>query len=389
MAVDQMQVELGQLQNQVVKTLEDNRNEAKEVVKKMSARMDLLEEKNGKLVTAYKSIREKEKERETLIKDLELKLARMNTGDIRSADTSEHYKAMHTYLTKGTIATKYLRTDSNEEGGFLAPYEFAKEIIKKIIEISPVRQYARVITISRESFILPIRNQIVQAYWTGEAQPTTDSNSIYGQNEIKPKKMTVSVPISREALGDIAFNMETQINSDVITSFAQKEGSAFINGDTPLEPIGLLCPNTGIQQITSSVANAFSGDDLINLKANLKEGYRGRYMLNRLTIGYVRTLKDGQGRYIWTPGLRDGYPTEIDGEEYISAIDMPSIGTGTMPVIFGDFEKGYLIIDRTEMTVIRDIFTLANQDMVNFVFSRRVGAQPVLPEALKILVCGS
>ena len=61
---------------------------------------------------------------------------------------------------------------------------------------------------------------------------------------------------------------------------------------------------------------------------------------------------------------------------------MPDIGDGTKPIIFGDFRRGYLIVDRTQLSIMRDPFTQATSGNVRYIARRRVGGQVILPEAL-------
>ena len=68
---------------------------------------------------------------------------------------------------------------------------------------------------------------------------------------------------------------------------------------------------------------------------------------------------------------------------------MPSEGSGTFPVAFGDFRRAYMIVDRVAMAVLRDPFTQATTGNVRYVARRRVGGQVILPEAIVKLKCST
>ena len=71
-----------------------------------------------------------------------------------------------------------------------------------------------------------------------------------------------------------------------------------------------------------------------------------------------------------------GYPvTEMPG--------MPDVAANAMPIAFGDFRRGYLIIDRTGIRVLRDPFT--NKPYVHFYTTKRVGGGVQNPETIKVL----
>ena len=106
------------------------------------------------------------------------------------------------------------------------------------------------------------------------------------------------------------------------------------------------------------------------------------WMMNRSTIGQIRRLKDGDGEYLWAPGLAGGVPNTINGAPYVEAADMPDVGASAKPVAFGDFRRGYVIVDRIAMEMLRDPYTQATSGAVRMIFRRRVGGQVVLPEAI-------
>ena len=68
---------------------------------------------------------------------------------------------------------------------------------------------------------------------------------------------------------------------------------------------------------------------------------------------------------------------------------MPSEGSATFPVAFGDFGRAYMIVDRVQMAVLRDPFTQATSGNVRYVARRRVGGQVILAEAIVKQKCST
>jgi HK97 family phage major capsid protein len=114
-------------------------------------------------------------------------------------------------------------------------------------------------------------------------------------------------------------------------------------------------------------------------------------VLNRFSLRDIRKLKDTNGNYIWAPGLGPGggvsgaLPATILDAPYTIAVDMPNATSALQPVAFGDFSRGYLVVDRIEIAVLRDPFTQANAGAVVFHARKRTGGQVILPEAIKLL----
>lgn len=131
-----------------------------------------------------------------------------------------------------------------------------------------------------------------------------------------------------------------------------------------------------------------SGDDLIALFYELKEAYlnNATWACSRSTLREIRTMKDGLGNYLWAPGIRDNArPATILDRPYITCADLPSVAANQYPVLFGDFRRAYLIVDRIELEVLVDPYTSKKTGMTEFSARKRVGGQVVLADALKKL----
>jgi HK97 family phage major capsid protein len=66
--------------------------------------------------------------------------------------------------------------------------------------------------------------------------------------------------------------------------------------------------------------------------------------------------------------------------------DMPNIAANSLSVAFGDFSRGYLIVDRSGIRVLRDPYTA--KPYVLFYTTKRVGGGVQDFDALKLLKFG-
>ncbi len=369
--------------------------EGKSALSKIDTQFEKLETKNQEMVTSFKAIEQSEKELKERLIDLEGKLARPGAGgvDKRKEEYVNEMKSLVAYAKYGSTndalrghaeEMKYLRTDVNADGGYLVAPEYVNEILKNITEVSPIRSISKVRSTSRKTVLIPTRETLVSGGWNGEGIAAGESNSTYGMQEITMGKLSVQTRLTREEVMDSSFNMEQQVRDDVAEMYAQMEGAAFVSGTGINRPQGFLV-NADVSNSTTAVVGALDADDLITLTGTLKTGYSPYFVLNRRTLAYIRRLKDGNGQYLWAPGIAAGQPNSIIGEPYISAIDMPDVAAGQTPIAYGDFMRGYMIVDRTLMTMIRDEVTLAAQDMIALTFHRRLAGQVVRAEAIKKL----
>ncbi len=287
-----------------------------------------------------------------------------------------------------TDGEKVLVVQQDPTGGYLAPPEFVREIIKGVQLISPIRRVAGVRQTSSRSTQIPKRTGVFSAVWVGETSTRSETTGLqYGLEEIPAHEMYALVDISNQDLEDSVFDLEAELNSEFATQFAKAEGSAFVSGNAVGKPEGLLT-NASIGTVNSGSSGAVTADGLFSLSGSLKSDYvEGSYWaLNRATLYAVRKLKDSQNRYLWEPSMQSGLPNAIDGIPYIETPDMPDLASGSKSIILGNFKRGYVIVDRVAMSLQRDPYTQATAGATRFIARKRVGGQTVLPEAFKIQV---
>jgi HK97 family phage major capsid protein len=279
---------------------------------------------------------------------------------------------------------KSLSLSPDTLGGYLAPTEYVREIIKGVVEVTPFRAVARTRQTTQKAIQLPKRTGTFSAQWVQEQGTRSETTGLtYGMDEIPTHEMYALVDITNQMLEDAAFNMEAEVRAEATEQFAKAEGAAFLSGSGVGRPFGFL-NNASIATVNSGAAAALTADGLLSVYYGIKTDYAraALWMMNRSTIGQIRRLKDGDGEYLWAPGLAGGVPNTINGAPYVEAADMPDVGASAKPVAFGDFRRGYVIVDRIAMEMLRDPYTQATSGAVRMIFRRRVGGQVVLPEAI-------
>lgn len=108
------------------------------------------------------------------------------------------------------------------------------------------------------------------------------------------------------------------------------------------------------------------------------------WALNDSTVKAIRKLKDGNGQYLWQPGITAGAPDMILGRPVRTSAYMPAIAAGAKTIAFGDFSY-YWIADRQGRSFKRLNELFAATGQVGFLASQRVDGKLVLPEAVKVL----
>ena len=360
-----------------------------EKLAKMEAKMDSYEDINQKLTTAEANAENIKSQ----IEKLETVVKRPNSGfDTKQVD--EYLGAFDTYCRKGlegldAMERKALTVSNDSTGGYLAPPEYVRELLKTVTEISPIRSIARIRSTGARSIQVPKRTGQFAAQWVSESGTRSETTGWnVGLEEIPAHEQYALVDISEQDLEDSVFNLEAEMQSEFSEQFAKAEGSAFVSGDMVGKPEGFMT-NGSVSSVNSGDANEITADGLISLVHNIKSAYssNGTFVFNRTTLAKIRKLKDTAGQYVFQAGmsLQGGVTNTILGHSYVEATDMPSEGNNTFPVAFGDFRRGYMIVDRVNLAVLRDPFTQATTGNVRYIARRRVGGQVVLPEAISKL----
>lgn len=278
---------------------------------------------------------------------------------------------------------KALTVADDASAGYLAPEGFGSEILKKLVEFSPIRQYARVVSIGVPSIKYPRRVSGPTATWTEESVPSTETTATYEQISLTPYELRTFVDVSNALLEDNSYNLEAELVADLAEAFGIAEGASFVTGNGDGKSKGILSAS-GIAEVKTGAAATLGTDPastIIGLYHSLPTAHaqRGVWLMNRKTLGNLRQLKDGNGRFLLVDPIAQGMPMTLLGRPIVEAIDMPDVAANAVPIIFGDMQ-GYRIVDRVSFSLLRDPFTQATKGQVRLHARRRVGGDVTNPD---------
>lgn len=339
---------------------------------------------------------------ETRVDEIEVAIDRPAAAKAKDDEQPIEKKAFFSYVRGGVermqpdeVKALTSATTAGHSGGYLADHQFERELIKNLVEHSPIRQIARVSSASAAEIILPVRTAGTTASWTAEwdavtpgPQARTPSEPTFTQKKLNVFELATFTEVSNALLEDAAFNLESELAQDFAEAFGKAEGTAFVKGTGTGQPGGFLNDTTlTTGAVTTADSGVIKADDIISLAYSIPTAYRAKasFVANRTTIAAIRKLKDGQGQYLWQPGLQAGQPETLIGFPLTEAPDVDDVTAGKFPLAFGDWSQGFRIFDRVNLSVLRDPFSAATNGLVRFHARRRVAAGVVKAEALKLL----
>ncbi|MGQ2992126.1 MAG: phage major capsid protein [Brevundimonas sp.] len=284
-------------------------------------------------------------------------------------------------------------------GGYVVPPETERAIERRLMAVSPMREIATVRTVGAGVFRKPVSTAGVASGWVAEtaARPETDPATL-ALLEFPAADLYANPAATQNLLDDALINLDEWLAAEVEDAFAAQETDAFVNGNGTNMPKGFLAYDIvadadqewgEIGYVASGAAGAFAStnpaDRLIDLIYAPKAQYRpnGRFVMNRRTVSTVRKFKDADGNYIWQPASRPGETASLLGYPVTEIETMPDIAANAAAIAFGDFQRGYLIVDRAGVRVLRDPYSA--KPYVLFYTTKRVGGGVQNFDAIKVM----
>ncbi len=344
-------------------------------------------------------------EQKQALDQMALRGARPPLSGADPAAGREHKQAFDGYVRRGdeaglhAVERKAHSYASGPDGGYLVPAELEAEIGRRLATLSPIRGVSSVRQVSSAVLKKPFSTGGPSVGWVGETDARPQTNSAKLTELQFPTMEIYAMPAATSSLlDDAAVDVERWIADEVETAFAEQEGAAFVNGDGVNKPRGFL--NYGsvadaawvwgkLGHVATGVAGGWPATDpsdkLIELVYSLKAGYRqnASFVMNRKTQSVLRKLKDRQGNYLWQPPAAVGDKASLMGFGLVEAEHMPDVAADATAIAFGDFGRGYLVVDRIGVRVLRDPYSA--KPYVLFYTTKRVGGGVQDFEAIKLM----
>lgn len=301
---------------------------------------------------------------------------------------------------RGSNFKASVNTTTNADGGYLALPEISAEIDRVAGKSVAMRALANKKTIGKNSLSINFNKGGVVGGWVAETGSRTSNSTVpqFAQIEITPREVYVLPASTNDSLEDLGFDVVAWLTEEAAISFSELEDYAFILGDGDGKPKGILAQTMvanasyaweKIGYILSGKSAAFAdtkpADYIIDLIHALKAKYRNNasFLMNDLTLAAARKIVDGDGNYLWQPSFQMGIPDKLSGYPVAISDNMPDIAANSYSIAFGDFNRGYQIVDRSGVRVLADPYTA--KGFVTFYVYKRVGGDVKNFEAIKVM----
>lgn len=307
--------------------------------------------------------------------------------------------AFNQYLRTGAIEPALreraaLQMDSASAGGFLiAPEQFLAKLVTDLDRLVFMRTLATVIPLTgAESLGVPtLAADPGDPTWTTElAVGSADSTMEFGKRNLTPHPLARYILVSKDLLRTSAISVEAIVRERLAYKFAVVLETAFMTGSGAGSPLGIFTASaagisTGQDVSTGNSTTAITADGLINCKYALESQWLSnpslRWVFHRDAVKMIRKLKDGEGQYLWMPGLAQDRPDVIlNVPVLISEYAPNTFTTGQYVGIIGDLSY-YWIAETMQLDIQRlvELGALTNQDY--FIGRVKLDGMPIMEKA--------
>lgn len=316
-------------------------------------------------------------------------------GNVRN--TEEYRAAFAEWMTCGREASltaeefRAMQVDSDAGGGYLvAPQQMVLELLKEADAIAVIRQYARIHQLEKAASLgAPTLDKDADDWdWTTELRTGDETELEFGKRELRPHPLAKRVKVSNTLLRKSTIGPEALVRERLGYKLGITQEKAYMTGDGNQKPLGVFVASkdgiTAARDVSEgNTDTSIMPDGLIEAKYALKQAYwpRARWIFHRDGIKQIRKLKDGEGQYIWQPGITGGAPDRILELPYTASEFAPNtFTTGKYVGILGDF-RYYWIVDALDMAIQRLVELYAETNQTGFIGRYEGDGMPVLEEA--------
>ncbi len=307
----------------------------------------------------------------------------ISAAALSDTDGDDYKAAFDTYLAGGDLneIKAAMTVGVDADGGFLVPETYQKQVIMRLNTLGRTRSISNVLT-TQSTVNIPVEGDAPTFTWIDEGAAYGETKATIGQEQIKAWKLGGIIKVSEELLQDNMIDFDAYMAGQIAKGIDKAESPAFAVGDGSSKPKGYAYAATVGTDSTTAATDAVTADELIDIYYDLKEEYRktSTWRMRDKTEKAIRKLKDGDGNYLYAPGLTAGESSTLLGRPIVIDNSMAELGTGNKFIVIGDF-KNYQIADRGQMSIQRLNELFAVNGMVGFKIYKRVDAKPTLAEA--------
>lgn len=353
----------------MLKKLIELRQQKAEKVAEMRAMLDKAEKENRSLnesesvefeklkdsskqisaeISKYETVTDEERSLEGNVSPVEQRGAKQFSND-----------ELRHYIKTGEL--RNLTTANGEDGGYSVIPQLDKDVMKRLTDDSVMRQLCNVVR-------LPVGAKEYKKLVSGggaTVERGTEGTARNGTTTPKLHEVTIALnsiyaypKTTQEILDFSSIDVLGWLTDEISESFTETEEIDLTDGDGTKKSKGFLSYERSteadkvrafgkLQKLEVAGADKITADTLIDLFYTLHSKYRKNavWVMSSTIAAALQKLKNKNGDFIWRDGLTVDAPSTLLGRPVYFLETMPASGVNKPVVAFGDFKRGYFIVD--------------------------------------------
>jgi HK97 family phage major capsid protein len=253
-------------------------------------------------------------------------------------------------------ALRAMNTISGSAGGFAVPESMEAGIEKALLAYGGMREVATVrSTADGGDWVFLVGNDTSN---TGEilaeGAAVSEQETTIGARVLKAYTYSSKmIRVSLQLMQDASFDVNSYVAGLLAERIYRITNTHFTTGTGANMPRGIMSDAaSGVAGATGQTTTV-TWDDLLALEHSVGSIYRrgARFMFADTTLLALRKLKNGEGNYLWQPGMANA-PSTIDGYPYTINDDMAAMAASAKSILFGQLSR-YIIRDVKGWTLMR------------------------------------
>jgi len=265
------------------------------------------------------------------------------------------------------------------------------EFIKALDQESVMRSLATVETRGGDTDVTVISNRVTAAL-VAEGVAYADSDFSVGVVAFSAYKSGAKTDVTEEALTDTVWDVSTAVVQEHGRAHGRLWEGFFATGTGSSQPRGVFNSGSGYTTVSCAAAGAPKMDDVLKLYYELNPAYLpgASWLMNQATWGAL-VRESTNSKYVLNGEngniLQEGAVALLLGKPVFLSEFAPTANTAaTRRVGFGDFKRGYRIIDRNVINYTVDDVSQRASGLIRYSSRMRCDAKPLDTAAVKMLV---
>lgn len=327
---------------------------------------------------------------------------RKDNADSEKATDEKTMEAFRSFLMNNPNDYRALQADQDSIGGFLvAPETFVARLIQDKDRLLWFRSLATTDTLTDAISVgyPELDTDPSDPDWTAEiGTGTEDSDMDFTKRALTPHPLAKRIKVSEKLLRVSTMGVDGLVRERLGYKFMTVEENAFLNGSGQNQPLGVFTSlgGAGFSGVTTdrdvaagNTTTVIKADNLRNVKYSLEAQYRRGtsfgWIFHRDGIKMVSKLKDGEGQYLWSPGIKDGDPDRLLNYPVHESEYAPNtFESGKRVGMLGDF-SWYWIVDALTMTIKVLTELYAETAQIGYIGRQETDGMPIHPKAFAVV----